>query len=338
MEKAKVLEDFANIIRTYGLISSVFYDRLTLERPSRYALGQCFGNWSGCVKAAREYLASKGFEFQKPPAPEEAPESATASDDQVLALTKQVHELSRLIQTPKLILEGVRHKFGYLTDSHLGSLYADEALLASAYDIFQAEKIKTVFHSGDITDGQKMYKGHEYELKVHGSDGQVAHVVDVYPSRKGITTYFITGNHDWSFWKDGGNDIGKKIAAARPDMIDLGNQEADITLGEGDCKATIRLFHPDGGTAYAISYHTQRYIAELPSGTKPDILLTGHYHKVEFLPYRGVMAYQGGTTQQQTPFMRGRKIAAIMGFWIIEVLIAPERVLRVQHTFFPVRT
>lgn len=338
MEENRVLKNFSKIIRAHGPISSLAYDQLTIKKPSRWALSKRFGSWNQSLEAAKEFLASQGFVCQQPSAPNESPNTGASSDDQVLQLTKQVHELSRLIQSPQLILEGVRHKFGYLTDCHLGSLYADEALLASAYDIFQAERIKTVFNTGDLSDGQKMHKGHEYELKVHGSDAHVKLIVNTYPYRKGIKTYFITGNHDWSFWKEGGTDIGLQVAAQREDMVYLGYQEADIALGEGDCKATVRLFHPEDGTAYAISYKTQRYIAELPSGTKPDILLCGHYHKVEFLPYRGVMAYQGGTTQQQTPWMRGKKIAAIMGFWIIEVLIAPERVLRVQHTFFPVRT
>jgi len=121
-------------------------------------------------------------------------------------------------------------------------------------------------------------------------------------------------------------------------MICIGHQEADITIGKDDCKATIRLFHPDGGTAYAISYHSQRYVAELPSGTKPDVLLLGHYHKAEMLFYRGVCVIQGGTTQAQTPFMRGKKISAAMGFWIVEVVIAPERVVSVTSRFYPVRT
>lgn len=332
MEKDRVLEDIANIIKVHGLISSDRYDRIQTPKPSRWSLRQHFGSWKNCIVAATQYLNERGIN------PESANEGAVNSDERVLQLTTQVHQLSRLLQTPKITLEGVHHKFGYVTDTQLGSLYADEELLSSAYDIFKAEGIKTVFHSGDMTDGEKMHKGHEYELKVHGSDAQVAHVVSVYPRRKGITTYFVIGNHDWSFYKNGGNDIGLKIAKDRPDMIYLGYQEADIALGEGDCKATVRLFHPEDGTAYAISYKTQKYIAELPSGTKPDILLTGHYHKSEFLPYRGVMSFQGGTTQHQTPWMRGKKIQAIMGFWIIEVLIGPERILRVHQTFFPVRT
>lgn len=321
----EMLRRLAAIIKTYGIMPAENYDSLDIDKPPRRSLYRKFGKWQDVINAALPYIDS--------PTP---PPSDT--DERVLQLQKQVQELTRHIQTPKLCLEGVHHKFGYVSDTHLGSLYSDKSLLSYAYDVFESEKIKTVFHSGDIADGQKMFKGHEYELEVMGTDAQVSLIQNLYPQRKGITTYYITGNHDRSFWKDGGNDIGMKIAKDREDMICLGHQEADIKIGKEGCQATIRLFHPDGGTAYAISYHSQRYVSELPSGTKPDILLLGHYHKAEVLYYRGVCVIQGGTTQMQTPFMRGRKISAAMGFWIIEVTVAPERVVSVASKFFPVRT
>jgi predicted phosphodiesterase len=336
VDQKTTIEKFAKIIREQGVISATVYDALKTEKPSRRSLYRLFGKWSEVIEKAKNYLAEMGDETYK----ENEVDSYKLLDaeEQVRKLQRQVQELTRHIQTPMLCLDGTHHKFGYVSDSHIGSLYSDKALLNYAYDVFESEKIKTVFHSGDIIDGQKMFKGHEYELEVIGADAQVDLACQVYPQRKGITTYFIVGNHDRSFWKDGGNDIGAKISDKRKDLVCLGHQEADITIGSGDSTATVRLCHPDGGTAYAISYNVQKYVSELSPGTKPDLLLVGHYHKAEVLFYRGVCIIQGGCTQHQTPFMRGRKISASMGFWTIEVVVAPERVVSVTTRFYPVRT
>ena len=333
MSNETMLERLAWIIKTYGVITSDFYDRLAVDRPSRWSLRQHFGTWKGAVDAAIKLLETQGVKVTLPQAEERG-----NADAQVLKLTQQVYELSRHLQTSELCFTGTSHKFGLVSDTHFGSLFADKALLKYAYEVFAEEGVKTVLHAGDLMDGMRMYKGQEFELECQGADSQVALVVDQYPKQKGITTYFITGNHDRSFWKLSGTEVGDKVASQRPDMVHLGHQEADIKIGEGEAVATIRLSHPDGGTAYAISYKIQQYINALPSGTKPDLLLTGHYHKTEELYYRGVIAYQAGTTQHQTPFMRGKQLAAAMGFRILEIVVAPKRVVRVTSTFYPVRS
>lgn len=334
--REQTLEQFASIIKQHGILSAVDYDSLPIEKPSRKAIYRYFGKWHNALNVA---LEANGHIKPLPPIEQPPPPpQPTDAEEEVKKLQRQVIELTRHIQTPQLCLEGTHHRFGVLGDNHCGSLYADYALLAYAYDVFEKEKIRTVLNTGDISDGIKMFKGHEYELEAHGADNQVNIIKERYPRKSHIITYFIKGNHDYSFYKHGGLDIGKIIGHERPDLIHIGHQEADIKIGKGDSNATIRLYHPDGGTAYAISYNIQRYIAELPSGTKPDILITGHYHKGEMLFYRGVCAIQSGTTQAQTPFMRGRKISAAMGFWIIEVVVAPERVVSVTGRFFPVRT
>jgi predicted phosphodiesterase len=337
IDKNQALEKFASIIKEQGTISAVVYDTLKTEKPSRRVLYRLFGKWGDALEEAKKYLAEMGDEIPVVEKEETGPKTSDA-EEQVKKLQRQVQELTRHIQSPKLCLDGTHHKFGYVSDTHLGSLYSDKALLNYAYDVFELENIKTVFHSGDIAEGQKMFKGQEYEIEAIGSDAQVNLITEVYPKRNGITTYFIVGNHDRSFWKDGGNDIGVKISDKRSDLVCLGHQEADITIGDDDCTATIRLCHPDGGTAYAISYNAQKYIEALPSGTKPDVMCLGHYHKAEVLFYRGVCVIQGGTTQMQTPFMRGRKLSAAMGFWIFEISIAPNRVVSLTTTFYPVRT
>jgi len=227
-------------------------------------------------------------------------------------------------------------RFGVVSDTHIGSLYENAELMNTAYDVFKKEKISKVYHCGDITDGEKMYRGQEYELYAHGADRQIDAVVERYPYRAGITTYFILGNHDLSFWKQSGNNIGEKIANKRDDLVYVGDEEVDILVGDKKRTALIRLLHPHKGTAYAISYQIQKYIESLTGGQKPQVLLVGHYHKTEFLPsYRNVLAMQVGCCQKQTPFMRGRNLAAHTGFWIVEFQIDSENsVRRFKPEFF----
>lgn len=227
-------------------------------------------------------------------------------------------------------------RFGVLSDTHIGSLYENRELMEIAYDVFLKEGITNVYHCGDITDGEKMYRGQEYELYAHGADRQIDAVAERYPYRKGINTYFILGNHDLSFWKHSGNNIGEKISNKRKDLIYVGDEEVDILVGDKKNNAIIRLLHPHKGSAYAISYQIQKYIESLSGGQKPKVLLVGHYHKTEFLPsYRNVLAMQAGCTQSQTPFMRGRNLAAHTGFWIVELQIDENNsVRRFKPEFF----
>jgi len=259
-------------------------------------------------------------------------------DEEIQRLHKQIKELNR----HKNI---VAHKFfdkvvriGVVTDTHMGSMYHRKDVLDAAYDTFEREGIKQVYHAGDLCDGEKVYRGQEYEIFAHGADAQVKEVVKNYPKKKGIMTYFITGNHDLSFYVTAGTDIGDRIAAKRPDMVYLGKDIADVIIGDKKNAVRMRLVHPGGGSAYALSYAPQKYIEALAGGQKPEIIIFGHYHKAEMLPcYRNTFAIQGGTCQSQTPFMTRRKLAAHLGFWILEFTIdKPYLISRFKSEFFAV--
>lgn len=172
--------------------------------------------------------------------------------------------------------DGAAVDFGIVTDTHIGSIYETNELLVKAYEVFKREGIREVFHAGDICDGENMYRGQVYEIYAHGADAQVQAVVTRYPRIPGIVTHFILGNHDFSFWKQSGNNIGKKISEARPDLHYIGDDEADVNLKTPKGHAILRLRHGGGGTAYAISYKVQQYINSLSGGQKPNILIQGH--------------------------------------------------------------
>lgn len=209
-------------------------------------------------------------------------------------------------------------RFAIMGDTQFGSKYAQMTYLHNFYDLCEKEGIKNVYHTGDITDGLKMRAGHEYELYENSADGQLEDVVNNYPCREGITTHFITGNHDASLYKHVGYDIGRAIALQRPDMNYLGRDCAVVHLTPN---CTLELRHPWDGTAYALSYKMQKMIEAMESDSKPNILAVGHYHKAEYLFYRNVHALQTGCFQGQTPFTRGKGISVHMGGWIVTIRV-----------------
>lgn len=209
-------------------------------------------------------------------------------------------------------------KFAIMGDTQFGSKYAQITYLNQFYDLCEEEGIDAVYHTGDITDGLKMRPGHEQELYVHGADDMRDDVVANYPQRYGITTYFITGNHDASLYKHVGYDIGQAIENARPDMIYLGRDCVKVYLTPN---CTLELRHPWDGTAYATSYKIQKMIEAMESDSKPNILAVGHYHKAEYLFYRNIHALQTGCFQGQTPFTRGKGISVQMGGWIVTIRV-----------------
>lgn len=212
-------------------------------------------------------------------------------------------------------------KIAIIGDTHLGSKYTQFTHLNNFYDICETEGVKDVYHAGDVTDGIKMRPGHEYELYAVSTDDMLHDVVANYPKRDGITTHFITGNHDASIYKHVGFDIGSAIHNKRMDMDYLGRDCAVIKLTK---KCTLELRHPWDGTAYALSYKPQKMIEAMESDSKPNILAIGHYHKAEYLFYRNVHAIQTGCFEGQTPFTRGKGIAVNLGGWIITIKVAKD--------------
>lgn len=214
------------------------------------------------------------------------------------------------------------YKFGVVADTHLNSKFERLDILNSLYDIFEKEKITTVLHGGNWIDGEAKFNKHD--LINHGMTKQINYFIKNYPQRKGIKTLIISGDdHEGWYWSREGINIGeylemKAAKAGRKDLINLGYVEADIDLKASEGIAKMRVMHGGGGTAYAMSYTPQKMIESFQGGEKPAILLLGHYHKADYMFYRDVHCLQLGTTQNQTTFMRKKKIQAHMGGWIIE--------------------
>lgn len=230
--------------------------------------------------------------------------------------------------------DGSEHiRFGLMGDTQIGSKYTQLTYLHNFYNVVAEMGIKNVYHTGDITDGLKMRVGHEYELYEVSADEMLNDVVKNYPKIEGITTHFITGNHDASIYKQVGYDIGQAITNSRPDMKYLGR---DCAVANLTPNCTLELRHPWDGSAYALSYRPQKMIEAMEADSKPNILAIGHYHKAEYLFYRNVHCFQTGCFQSQTPFTRGKGISVHLGGWVVDILVDESGTIRtISPTFIP---
>lgn len=207
-------------------------------------------------------------------------------------------------------------RFGLIGDTHINSKYAQLTFLHDFYDECAREGIETVYHCGDIDDGEGMRVGHAYDCYTQGADEHVAEIVRVFPKRTGIKTRFITGNHDASMMKRCGHNIGPVIAKDRPDMEYLGSDCARVWLTP---TVDLELRHPWDGSAYSISYKVQRMIEGMDIYNRPQVIAVGHYHKGGEFYFGGVEAFMVPCFQGETPFSIGKNIPVAMGGYIVEI-------------------
>jgi len=215
------------------------------------------------------------------------------------------------------------YKFGLTSDWHIGSLYDNQDALIEFHRYADSQGVRDFFCAGDVLEGQKMFRGQEYELREVSFAQQLGALVNVtaqFPKRSKV--HFISGNHDASFAKQIGFNVGEYMAKACPNMHCIGRDSAMITIETPSSDLRIALIHPDGGTAYALSYKSQKIIESWEGGRKPHIIGIGHFHKAEYMPrYRNVKAIQAGCFQNQTPYMARKALAAHVGGWIVEVVL-----------------
>lgn len=219
--------------------------------------------------------------------------------------------------------------FGVVGDTHYGSLYEAKDEFGAMYELFRANGVKDVLHAGDVIDGHQIYRGQEFELCAHGWAEQKKHFARHAPRVDGITTHFITGNHDASMKKAAGIEVGPELEAARPDWHFLCADFATVVFKTKNGRSfKVALVHPAGGSAYALSYRPQKITEQIEGGNKPNMLLIGNYHKSEWMPnYRNVSVIQVGAFQWQTPFMLTKGLAAHVGGWIVRVTVQADKML-----------
>lgn len=216
------------------------------------------------------------------------------------------------------------HRFGIVSDNHLCNKHSRRDVLDAAYDHFARVGIARVYNAGNWIDGEMKFNKTEMVV-APGMDRQLDYMIDVYPERKGITTYYIAGDdHEGWYQQREGVEVGKYLQMraedqGRKDLKYLGYAEADICLAFGSGEAVGRIVHPGGGSSYAISYTDQKRVESYQGGEKPHFEIAGHYHKFNYGYPREVHTLQAACTCDQTLFMRKKRLQAHVGYSILKI-------------------
>ena len=206
---------------------------------------------------------------------------------------------------------------GVVGDTHLCVKDQQLHMLNTAYRYFYEHEIERVLHLGDIVDGDygEKRKIQLYNRFCHGADEQSDYVIEMYPRVEGIHTDFIQGSHDETHKINGGATLGRMIDKGRSDMTYRGQDHADVVING----VKIRMRHPGGGVSKYRSRSPQTTIDAMTTGSKPAILLEGHYHKSYYFEYRNVHAVLCPALCFQSQFMERKDISNIMGFYDIDI-------------------
>jgi len=245
-------------------------------------------------------------------------QKANLTDAERKLLLKQLKQQKNDIKTYDHRLGATkRHRFMVISDTHIGEKKFLESLLFTSFAYAKKYKPEAIYHCGDITEGMCRRPGHIYNLSHIGTTAQVNYTAELF-SQSPVPIFGITGNHDqWAF-KDVGVDIGDSLENMVEQFNYLGQNEADIILGDN---IKMKLFHANDGSAYAQSYKLQKLIESFTGGEKPHILFEGHYHKALYSFIRNVHGFEAGTLCGQTEWMRGKKLAANTGFWMVDLYL-----------------
>lgn len=221
---------------------------------------------------------------------------------------------------------------GVVSDTHCGSTWAATDALEALYDRFAEEGVTGVLHAGDLTDGPGLSSKHprhrhEVQEQCLMPTGMRDWVVERYPRREGIVTRFISGNHDdWELRRSGW-DLALEIAERRDDLEHIGYQMADVCFGP-EARTRVRLYHPDGGMAYALSYRPQKWVEATPGGDKPHLGIMGHLHQYLQVQLRNIQVLMPGCAQWQTFYLRGKPAWPQVGGLLLELGLDPDGSIR----------
>lgn len=218
--------------------------------------------------------------------------------------------------------------FAAIGDLHAASKHTRWDVRADLIKQAEAAGAQCIFDTGNWIDGESHFN--RYDLEVIGLEQQCQLLARKHPKTH-LPIYAVSGDdHEGWYTQREGIDVGKYNAnimrLAGHNWIDLGYMEAHVALKNANTgkKATLAVVHPGGGSAYALSYSIQKIVESYESGEKPHVALYGHYHKLWAGLIRNIWVVQTGTAQDQTPFMRKKRLEAHVGGVIVTLRQDPR--------------
>lgn len=269
--------------------------------------------------------------------------SAAPIDDNIMRQIRERFtddELRKLVAQPQVStsraasydFDGDEVTIGYITDTHIGSVYFDEIKLLAAFETFAKHSVDFIFHTGDVFEGISNRAGHMYECTHIGYGAQLDYGRELFSNWTDTPIYMIDGNHDRWFVKSAGAFIVEELCREQDNLNYLGSDEGDLVLGDN---IIIKGWHGGDGNSYAYSYRVQKLIEALTGGEKPNVLLTGHVHKAYSMFCRNIHCCGGGCIERQSKWMRGKRIEAHVGFYIIKIGLKDSGVAWFEPRWFP---
>lgn len=256
------------------------------------------------------------------------------SEDELKQIAKGEGLRHNFTPYPEIHLTGEHHRILVMSDTHIGSVYSPKEWhdVVADYANDPANNIECILHCGDLVEGMKIGRmGTQiYELSEVGYIAQRDEAIRLM-SKYDKPIYIISGNHDRFFAENFGCDIVQDVANKVPNMTKIGDDQADIEIG--GCK--IRLFHGGDGSSYALSYSIQKCIEAMAGGNKPNIFIRGHIHKYVSLFTRNVHALSCPAMEEQTSFMRAKKLEAHTGFLVLDFDTLNGNVCNLAVNLFP---
>jgi hypothetical protein len=217
--------------------------------------------------------------------------------------------------------------FGAAGDLHAGSKYTRWDVREDLYRQFIEAGAQCSFDTGNWLEGEASFN--RYDIEAHGLDQQCQLLAKRHP--RGLPTYAVWGDdHEGWYVQREGIDVGSHAEMVMRrhghEWTNLGFMEAHVRLVNANTGAAayMAVVHPGGGSAYALSYSIQKIIESLEGGEKPAVGLYGHYHKLWAGNIRNVWAVQTGCQQDQTTFMRKKRLEAHVGGVLVRLKQDPR--------------
>jgi len=204
-----------------------------------------------------------------------------------------------------------------------------------------ARKVKYLFVIGDLVDGVGVYPGQEKELEIKDIYKQYSALADYLKGLpEDIQLIFIPGNHDALRQSEPQpplfNDIAKPLLElsnvnnlSNPSMVNIGKRPdfngfnvlmyhgmsytyyattvpalLNVGMDKPELVGEFLLRKRHLGPSHASGLITPASFDPLIIDTVPDILTTGHIHKLGFKMYRGVNILATSCFQRMTSYMQ----------------------------------
>lgn len=211
-------------------------------------------------------------------------------------------------------------RFGLVSDTRFGSKYQQLSLLNEFYNNASNFEADMIIHLGDISEGIYSGKNSIYNdsLFLHGIEEQANYIIKSYPHVSGITTYFLTGEHDLTHMnKKNPRDIGKIISDGREDMIYLGPNQCNMEIN--NIKVYLEHMTSKRDQPLQLSYRPQETIRTIRSEDKVDYFFQGHNLYAQAFTQRNIKCITVPSMVATTPEIRSKSIYNTVGSWLVEI-------------------